>query len=65
MSVPNRRRRDGLGNRVVLRAVALRAAYEAHKADTHSGRNGLRCHTCSRYAVALVLARRTENEGLS
>jgi hypothetical protein len=44
------------GTRPAIPRDALRAAYNAHMADTHAGDTGYRCPTCTRYTQALTLA---------
>jgi hypothetical protein len=45
------------GTRTPIGPDTLRAAYDAHMADTHAGAPGYRCRTCTRYAAALTLTR--------
>lgn len=49
-------------SRVLIGADALRAALGAHRTDTHGGRVGYRCPTCSRYVLAVTRAEAHERD---
>lgn len=49
-------------SRVLIGADALRAALGAHRTDTHGGRVGYRCATCSRYMRAVTRAEAHERD---